>query len=227
MNELQITKAYDSDLQLDEGSRTVLAIISTDSVDRDGEVVNPKGMHKKNFSTNPIVLFNHNREELPIGKALWVKADTDEKGRGVIKAKYKITDKTPTGQMVFDLLKDGILTSHSITLLSNHSTKPTTKEINERPDLKDARLIHRDWELLEFSIVTLPANPDAVALAISKGYSGDVLKFLGHKEGIEPPKPETDKTVSIDVSKSLLTAVRNIKIGVDVEKAINAAMRRY
>ena len=37
-----LTKIYDSALQLEEGSRTVVAIISTDAVDRDG-VLKPRG----------------------------------------------------------------------------------------------------------------------------------------------------------------------------------------
>jgi len=226
---LTVIKSYDSSLTLDEGSRTVLAVISSDSVDRDAEVVSPKGMHKKTYSANPIVLFNHDKSSLPIGKALWIKSDIDDSGRGVIKAKYKITDKTEQGRAVFDLMKEGILTSHSLSFLSNHSSKPTTKEINERPELQQAKMIHRDWELLEFSVVTVPANPDAVALAISKGYSDSIIKLLGGNEnkGIEPPKPEQHDNTQVDFSKSIRDAARNVKISVDIDKAITAAMARW
>lgn len=176
----QITKTYDASLEVNEGKREVLAIISSDSIDRDGEVVSPKGLKKKNFAGNPVVMVNHDYQSLPIGKALWVKQDGNR-----ILAKYYVTDKTELGRDVFGLLQDGVLNAHSIGFISNHSSKPTTQEKNLRPELANAKLIHRDWELMEFSVVGIPANPDATALAVSKGISNDTLVFLGIIKGSE------------------------------------------
>ena len=170
----KLVKSYDADLELNEGQREVLAIISTDSIDRDGEVVSPKGLKKKNFSGNPVVMVNHDYNELPVGKALWVKADSS--GKKVL-AKYRVA-ATPRGDEILSLLQQGILNAHSIGFVSNHASKPTTAEKNANPNLEKAKLIHRDWEMMEFSVVGIPCNPDAVALAVSKGFSGETMKFL-------------------------------------------------
>ena len=223
-----VIKSYETSLSLDPGSRTVLATISTDGIDRDGEVVSPKGMKATNFRRNPVVLLNHGKTSLPIGKALWIKPEVDSDGRGKIKAKYFIHDKTEEARAVFGMLQDGILNSHSISFMSNHSTKPTTAEINKRADLKDAKLIHRDWELLEFSVVTIPANPDAVTLAVSKGYSEKAVAMLrpAIEEAIEGTKIVVEeKAYRADV-KAVCEAARRIKISVDLEKSITAALNR-
>jgi HK97 family phage prohead protease len=176
-----LTKVFDSALQLENGSRTVVAIISTDAVDRDGEVVLPQGMRRKAFQGNPVVFTNHDYFSLPIGKALWVKAEP----RRVL-AKYQVSDKTPEAREVWDLLRDGVLQAHSIGFVSHTASAPTAEEISARPDWSTARLVHRDWELLEFSVVGVPANPEALSLAVSKGYRGKLLGSIGSNH-LPPP----------------------------------------
>jgi HK97 family phage prohead protease len=215
-----LTKVLDSALQLESGSRTVVAIISTDAVDRDGEVVLPKGMRKKAFQGNPVVFTNHDYFSLPIGKALWVKAEPQR-----VLAKYQVSDKTPEAQEVWDLLRDGILQAHSIGFVSHHASPPTPQEIQARPDWATARLVHRDWELLEFSVVGVPANPEALALAVSKGYSRDVLRKLFGPQVTRSPRllgrGEITRAVIAQLAaglrqiprEALLRSVRNMACG--------------
>jgi hypothetical protein len=46
---------------------TFVATITTDSVDRDGEVVVPAGMNSKDYERNPVLLYEHDVLK-PIGK---------------------------------------------------------------------------------------------------------------------------------------------------------------
>jgi phage head maturation protease len=171
----KINKIYDaSDVQVNEGKREVIAAISSDAIDRDNEVVSPSGIKRKNYAGNPVVLLNHQYDTLPVGKALWVKPSGNQ-----VLAKYYVSDKTEMSRDVFGLLQDKVLNAHSIGFQSLKASPPSTKEINQRPDLKEARLIHREWELLEFSIVGIPCNPEALTLAVSKGYSKSLLTFIG------------------------------------------------
>jgi len=224
-----ITKSTDSHLEVNEGKREVLAVISSDAVDRDGEVVSPRGMKKKNFSGNPVVMKNHDYSSLPIGKALWVKADGNK-----VLSKYRVSDATQEARDVFGLLQDGTLKAHSIGFISHYKSKPTTKEINERPDLADAKLIHRDWSLHEFSVVGVPCNPEALALAVSKGYSPTVLNFLGGKKLLEGLTTEVVERTIIEVAKpdaqqlreAIFESVRKMPLKIDIEKAISIALKR-
>ena len=172
-----ITKIFDAaDLALDEGSRTVIAVINSETVDRQGEVVLPKGLTKKNYAGNPVVLMGHDYSSLPIGKCEWIKPDSRD-AKSLV-AKYRVTDKTELGRDVFALLQDGVLNAHSIGFQVLEQSAPTPEELAMRPDWKDARNIIRKFELLEFSVVAVPANPTALALAVSKGISRKTLDFI-------------------------------------------------
>jgi len=219
-----ILKTYDASVSLEAGKREVLAIISTDVVDRDGEVVQPKGLRKKNYAGNPIVLVNHDYRSLPIGTARWVKADGDK-----VLAKYYVSDRTQMARDIFGLLQDGVLSAHSIGFQSVRNSPPSTQEKNARPDLKDARLIHREWELLEFSVVGIPANPEALTLAVSKGYSPETLKMLGSDAHVEQKAAEVIEAVKEKrlTTKELIRAIEkqvgSMAITVNVDQVLAKA----
>ncbi|MHC4745028.1 MAG: hypothetical protein ACYS8Z_24185, partial [Planctomycetota bacterium] len=83
MPETLIHKQFISeDTKVDAEERTVTAVISTGAIDRDGEVLLPKGVVLEAYLKNPVVLWAHDYWDKPIGKALWIK-----QGRGKITAK--------------------------------------------------------------------------------------------------------------------------------------------
>ena len=157
-----LRKAFDGQLiEVQAGRREIVACISTSAVDRDGDVVLPEGLVRKNYS-GLTVFYNHDTA-LPLGAAQWVKKSGDR-----VIAKYRCTDKTQFGRDMFALAQDGVLNSYSIGFLPGEFSNPTSEETARRPELKKARRMYRKWELLEFSLVGIPANPEATMLAISK-----------------------------------------------------------
>ena len=67
-----VIKVYRSQIEVkSDVKRHVLAAVSTDAIDRDGEVVVPRGIDKTHFQKNPVVLWAHDYRTMPIGKALW------------------------------------------------------------------------------------------------------------------------------------------------------------
>jgi phage head maturation protease len=175
------TKQFEpDDFQVNPDSREVVAVISTDTVDRDGEVMLPSGLVKKQYAGNPVVLYGHDKTLPPIGMARWIKSS----GNKLI-AKYYISDKTELARDVFGLMQDGVLRAHSIGFLDTEATAPTREELAERPDWKDCRRVVRQWELLEFSVVPIPCNPDCLALAVAK-CAAETRKILGAAWEPEP-----------------------------------------
>jgi hypothetical protein len=53
-------------------SGRIRAKLTTDSVDRDGEVLIPQGMNAKEFEKNPVLFYNHEYDN-PIGKVTNIK----------------------------------------------------------------------------------------------------------------------------------------------------------
>ena len=171
-----IKKQFLAKAEVDDDERTVTALISTDTVDRDREVLLPKGADTEKYEKNPVVQWAHDYFDPPIGKALWIK-----KGRKGITAKIKFA-VTEKAEEIYQLFKAGFMKAFSVGFLVNESHEPTPDEIKKRPEWAEARRIIDKWELLEFSAVPVPANPDALAVAVKSkevNLSDDMKKELG------------------------------------------------
>ena len=151
-----VAKAID----IDEDERTVTATISTDTVDREREVLLPKGAEFDHYLKNPVVLWAHDYKQPPIARALWVK-----KGRKQLTAKaaFAPTDK---GEEIYQLFKGGFLNAFSVGFQPIEAHQPTPDEIKKTPEWANASRIYDKWEMWEFSAVPVPANPEALAVAI-------------------------------------------------------------
>jgi len=199
---------------VDEEERTVVAVISTDSIDRDGEVLNPKGMNADNFRKNPVVLWSHENWTPPIGKALWLK----RKGNQIIaKVKFAATERA---EEVWQLFKGGFLNAFSVGFKPKEGRRPTPDDIKASPALADARFIFTKWELLEFSPVAIPANPDALAQAIkskSVNVSDELIKAMDIELTEEIPFEEIKIPVSeIAPKKAMKVEICDVKPIIDV-----------
>lgn len=174
-----LKKVFASEIKaIDEKENTLTAYISTNTLDRMKEVLDPEGVDISNFKRNPVVLWAHNYEQPPIGKALWIKRD----GNGILsKVKFATTE---FAQEIFQLYKEGFLKAFSVGFIP--------KEIEDGDGEKTPRKTFKKWELLEYSAVPVPANPEALALAIQKG----ILKTDSLKESIE--KGWEDEKIDID-----------------------------
>jgi HK97 family phage prohead protease/HK97 family phage major capsid protein len=145
-------------------------VLSDGSVDRMGDVVEPSGWQLDRLKSDPVVLFNHNRDQI-VGRWTDVRVKDGKLLGRIVWAK---SNKWPMGQYIRDLVREGVLRTVSVGF------QPIAKE----PLTKDASPHHGPFrftkhELLECSIVSVPANPNA--LALSKDYPRDVLAEVFRK----------------------------------------------
>ncbi len=189
-------------------------MISTESVDRSGDIMRAAGGDFANYMKNPVVLLGHNYSDLPIAKTTEINIIP---GSGV-RARFQfpefgLYDKADTTRKLWDA---GFLNAASIGFNPK-------KSVNLEPDKPWGPQEYIEWELLEWSIVVVPANQDALRLALeniettltkrgrvlSAGNEkrlkdaaeaiNQVLKQLGEDE---QEQPEPDKTASPDKSKA-------------------------
>jgi hypothetical protein len=151
------------------GPSEAIALITTARVDRDGEVVVPNGIELGNYRRNPIVQWGHAKglphegdAGLPVGKNLWIKPSRDGYGL-VAKHEFDLGHEFSAG--ICGKIKRGFLSCYSITFQPLEYGPPTREEIAKNPSWKDAKTIYRKTELIEYSVVAMPANVDAVTLA--------------------------------------------------------------
>lgn len=148
-------KTFESELiKIDRNEKTITHYITSDTIDRDGDIVIPSGGDFSNYLKNPIVLFMHN-QYYPIGKNLWLKIEKSGDNEYLL-AKTKISDKTDLAQDIFNLYEEKILNAWSIGFKPNW----------EKAEQIDRGWKFNEWELLEYSAVSIPANPDALTTAI-------------------------------------------------------------
>jgi len=168
-------QASTGEVTTDEDERTDKSFITTDSLDRDGEVVLPSGGNFTEFRKNPVVTFAHRYDELPVGRALWLKRD-EQKGRVGILAKTQYAAKPDDWgdapwqpSAVWAMVQQGILKGKSIGFLPLEVRPPTPKDVKARPDWEKAKLVISKWLLLEYAVAPVPSNPDALVQSIGKG----------------------------------------------------------
>jgi hypothetical protein len=155
--------------------RTVRFKISSEVVDRDGDILIAKGCNFDNFKKNPQFLGFHNYHEYPLGipKNWGVDGDAvycdvyfptiDELSTNPAEAseKAKLVDFT------YHCYKTGMLNAVSVGFIATDA----------EPNKETGGFIVKNWELLEFSAVTVPANQDAIAQAV-KSFGDDEAKGM-------------------------------------------------
>ena len=169
-----LKRVFDSEIKgIDEKEKTITAYVSTDARDRMDESVSPDGVDLSRYRKNPVVLWAHDYSTPPIGKSVWIKKD----GNGLI-SKMQFAD-TPFAQEIFSLYKGGFMKAFSIGFIP--------KETEQGDGEKKPRWTYKKSELLEYSAVPVPANPEALMMAVKQGIlvSDDVKKSLNYEEVIE------------------------------------------
>lgn len=197
-------------------SREILHLITNATVDRAGDIVEPKGAEIANFMRNPIVMADHGHTiDKVVGHAMSI--EVSDKG---ISARTKFRD-TPLGREAFALAKEG-LGGWSIGF------RPINFDPIKTDTGKTKGFQFKQWELLEYSIVAIPCNPDVVQNAITRGLISKELSRVFF-DPIEEPKPTVEAvagdgpTVEAPKSEVQLT-LRGKEAGAAIEAAKRMAL---
>lgn len=130
--------------------------LTTREIDRDGEVVEPSGVILDNYVKNPVVLWAHGFEmerRPPIGRIL---PETIVKTTDYLDADVVFDINDPFARLIESKIRSGFINCGSIGF------RPHLVDTNRTDKLPGQQgVTHKEWELLEFSIVPVPANPNA------------------------------------------------------------------
>jgi prohead serine protease len=152
-----------------EKTRKVPFVISTSAKDRHSSRLNMKNWDLTNFNRNPIVGYQHN----VYGDNMCVPPNPDDilgPARAWVETKngvevlmgevtFETADINPLAEKIFQKVLNGTLRATSVGFLETGKGK-TVKE--KDPQGRDIEVYHFEGqELLEFSIVNIPSNPEA------------------------------------------------------------------
>jgi len=141
---------------IDESEHSFIGVASAEVIDRDNEVVVVDGLDISEYMRNPVLTFQHQYNEFPIGRTLWLKS-TNNGGVKKLIGKFQLHLKTEESKTVWELIKDGYLRTLSIMFT------PLTYE-----DSPDGIRFWKTAKLLEIAVVTIPANPEAFIESVSE-----------------------------------------------------------
>jgi len=168
------------------GERQYEFTASTADMDRDGEVIDVEGWDLRNFKKNPVIMYAHAYNTLPIGKATHI---------GIKDGKLKNTVEFPPegtyefADIVERLVNTGYLKTESVGFI------PRKWEDGDGGE-KTPRRTYTKQELLEISIVPIPSNPNALMNAVKEG-------IITTKQFEAITKPETYNCECIECGHKL------------------------
>lgn len=168
-------------------------IATTPSVDRDKDRVMPMGAQLDNFVKNPVLMYGHNYRDpwALIGKVGDLQVDSS----GITflpELRDPASDSDPM-TVIRALWDQKLLRAASIGF---NPTKWMENEVGGRDFV--------EWELLEISIVPIPANQNALRLAakaIDDSGSGEELAIT------QPAQPVVEPANDGDIDEGLLLAL--------------------
>lgn len=153
---------------IDDEKRTCTFKITTGSVDRDNDTISPKGWDTGDFMKNPVVLWAHDYSMLPVAMAIdLVPTETGLEST----AQFPPKGLHPFADTVFEMVKLGMLNATSVGFRPLEFTRD-----EERGGLNFVR-----QSLLEWSIVPVPANAEALIVARTAGIDVEPLQEWARK----------------------------------------------
>lgn len=154
-----MTKAY-STLQIKsvtdtDDERIITGIATTPSTDRDDDILEPTGAK---FALPIPLLWQHNHNQ-PIGEV--ISATVTDKGIEIVAKIAKISEKGKLKDRLdeaWQCIKSGLVKCLSVGF-----------KIKEYNYLENSWGLHiKEWEFYELSVVTVPANADAVITSVKQ-----------------------------------------------------------
>lgn len=171
---LQRSAAFVGDVN--KTSREVTFVASTESVDRYTEIIKLKAWNTKSlarFGAHGKILANHKYSQWPLARAREARIDESKKAL-VITARFPAEGKYKESDEVWSRLMDPpeerTLDESSVGFLPHNSGRyPTEAEMKQQSIPPWAYIYDTEGslELLELSVVTVPANPEATLVTNS------------------------------------------------------------
>jgi len=187
----------------------------------DGE--NGRGLVLDHYRTNPVVLFDHGMNmTLPIGTSEGPDGKLSvrlTKNRAMARAYF--SQSLPEAATIYALIDEGILRTASVQFLPKRARKLSIKQRQDFADdevsMSDGGgLDYTESDLLEWSVVSIPADPGAVRRCLDRGHvNGEVItmslmpvmKQMGGPVPVWSPgwSPQPQHVISVEEDETSVT----------------------
>ena len=181
-------------------------VVSTPEVDRYGTIIVPSGIDYTAYLNNPIVLAQHDSDQWPIGRCLGFAMNGEN-----LEATIQVECVTEEGKKLTKLINAGFVKAVSVGII------PT--EYEEQTIDGNKVTVYTKSELVEFSVVSVPANRQALLKKSLKTLIKDSLNKYKKESRMLTPEIEAK------IADELLPAIKEafiaevINLGFSPEEA--------
>ena len=190
--------------QAEDGSAHRM-VIAANELSRNGDELNLRGISFKNYRKNPVVLWAHDSYSgIPIAKT--VKIGHDDQGR--IVADFEFNSDDEFAARVENAWNGGFIRAASIWY------KPTkvVEMLDEQGRVDRLRI--EESELLEWSLVAVPADPDSVRAA-ARAMNLPAEIFRGFEPEPEPVVKESEPAPGLEAEPNQDNPIEALRERVD------------
>ena len=188
--------------------------ISTPEIDRYGTIIIPSGIDYTDYLNNPVVLAQHDSDDLPIGKCLGFAMNGEN-----LEATIQVHRLTEDACQIADLLNAGYFNAVSVGIIPieyHDETIDGTKVT-----------IYDKSELVEFSVVSIPANRTALikkSVATNKNKLNDILnKLYKVNRMLTPEQQQAIDEQLLPVLIEAITVFLTEELAISAEESATAA----
>jgi HK97 family phage prohead protease len=190
-----------------EAKRQIRVVAASGKADRTGDIVKVDGIELANFKKNPIILWAHDHYGLPVAKAVEMAVVG---GKLVMLLEFAPKETYEFADTVYKLVKGGFLKGVSI------GARVLEAEwlVNEQDEIVGRQF--SKLELLELSVVPIPADSKALITAVKSGAISceDMEECLAKSfdapldfTPVSPVESNTDRVTTEDTDMEKLAAL--------------------
>ena len=204
---LQLRDGYEMEEGYEEKENDLYTfVVSTPEVDRYGTIIVPSGIDYTAYLNNPIVLAQHDSDKWPIGRCLGFAMNGEN-----LEATIQIECITEEGKKLNKLINAGFVKAVSVGIIPN--------EYEEQTIDGQKVTVYTKSELVEFSVVSVPANRQALLKKSIKTLLQDsIQKYKKEKRMLTP---EIEAKIKDELLPAIKEAFVNevINLGFSPEEA--------
>lgn len=159
------------------GERTLTYVASDETPDRVGDVIKVNGWELMQYKQNPVILWGHDGTNIPpIGRSTNVRRGTGPGGRPALLSSIEFAPKeaNPFAETVYQLAKGGFVNAVSVGFQPVANEDISEKE-RAALGMPKYGVLYTKANLLEISVVSVPANPAALVTGTKSLVDGGVL----------------------------------------------------
>lgn len=180
---LQVRAKAQDPISVNEEGRTISYLVSDETVDRMGDIIKVKGWDIASYKKNPVVLWAHDGKAVPpIGKAVNVRRRYGP-ARLTADIEFAPREAFEFADTIYQLASRGYIRATSVGFMPT-ATEEVDEKKREKLGLGPYGQLYTGAELMEISVVAVPANPsalqDGVKALTTEGLmdGGMVARFL-------------------------------------------------